>query len=86
MYLEIVCCDRFNVQNDTLEYARSYAGSVANNDGNLWVLGGKSSSKLSAKTTEIYEWKDKKYVRGQPLPSIYEHTGLQNQCVLRYCI
>lgn len=59
-----------------MTYKRNSAAAVLDEDDNMWVLGGSSTSDKAAPSTEIYQYRSKRWRRGRPMPSSLRDTGL----------
>eukprot|EP00094_Tigriopus_californicus_P006154 TCALIF_05926-PA protein Name:"Similar to snk Serine protease snake (Drosophila melanogaster)" AED:0.19 eAED:0.19 QI:0/0.83/0.71/0.85/0.66/0.71/7/188/824 len=60
---------------------RFYAGSALDEQGNMWVLGG-SKGGASADSTEVFNFRSKRWQPGRPLPGYYRDSGLNSHCVV----
>ena len=60
---------------------RHLAASVLDSRGKFWMLGGTDGSSATD-STEIYEYEEKKWRKGYPLPFELRDTGLQSHCAV----
>ncbi len=62
-------------------HKRNRATSVLNEDGDLWVIGGIDGSD-SAFSTEIFDFKTRKWREGTPLPLDLQESGISSHCTV----
>ena len=62
-----------------LEQKRSWASSVLDKDGNMWVIGGKNGKSSVIQTAKYhYRWQN-----GKPLPQELTLSGIEGHCTVR---
>ena len=66
---------------------RTFATSVLDYNGDMWVLGGALNSS-EAELTEIYNYQSAergfgRWRKGFPLPTVFRDTGLQSHCSVK---
>lgn len=66
---------------DMLE-KRHQASSVLDENGNIWILGGVDGSS-AADSTELYDYRRRRWRKGKPLPSELRDSGLSSHCTVR---
>jgi hypothetical protein len=62
--------------------ARHYAASVLDERGNLWMLGGVNGTS-AADSTEIFDFRSRRWRKGRPLPSDLRDSGIAYHCAVR---
>ena len=67
---------------------RKFSGSVLDQNGDFWILGGSGGYNDASDSTEIYNYQSAvrgfgRWRKGFPLPTELRDTGLESQCSVK---
>ena len=60
---------------EEMSAARHYAAAVLDERGDLWMLGGVSHGSAAADSTEIFDFRRRRWRKGRPLPAHLRSVG-----------
>ena len=60
---------------EEMSVARHYAAAVLDESGDLWMLGGVSHGSAAADSTEIFDFRRRRWRKGRPLPAYLRSVG-----------
>ncbi len=80
--IHIVCLTfRDTNPSYSMKYKRNRAAAVLNEEGDLWVIGGINGSD-SAYSTEIFDFRRRRWREGTPLPNGLHQSGISSHCAI----